>query len=98
MRVCAGKPTGREAAFRPIELYGANVADYAEHLDQLRDALRRHPKDPVLLFLLAYQLWFDGQKDEARLLFRQAAARAVDPTFIDLFLRQNLPGDRVVMR
>lgn len=85
-------------AFRPIELYGANVADYADHLDQLRDALRRNPDDPVLLFLLAYQLWFDGQKEEARVLFRQAAARAVDPSFIDLFLRQNLPGDRVVQR
>lgn len=92
------KPDWPGSTFRPIELYGPNVADYAEHLELLRDAHRLNPQDPVLLFLLAYQLWFDGQKEEARVLFRQAAARVADPSFIDLFLRQDVPGDRVVMR
>jgi hypothetical protein len=40
-----------------------------------------------LLFLLAYQLWFDGQQAEARKLFVRAAAVTPDKTFIDRFLQ-----------
>jgi tetratricopeptide (TPR) repeat protein len=83
--------------FRPIELYGPNVADYAEHLDQLRQALKQNPRDPALLFLYAYQLWFDGRQDEARALFRQALPLVTEPRFLHLFLDAQ-GGIRVVFR
>jgi hypothetical protein len=81
------KPDWPGAKFRPIELYGDAVGEYPEHLAALREALRRHPNDPVLLFLTAYQLWFDGRKEEARPLLRRALPRAADRDAIDRFLR-----------
>jgi hypothetical protein len=81
--------------FRPLDLYGANVADYSEHLRRLADALREHPDDPDLLFLDACQLWFDGRRDEARLLFERARRRGANPLAIDSFLRA-LPEAPVV--
>jgi hypothetical protein len=72
--------------FKPAALYGANAADYGEHRAELQEALKRRPDDPVLLFLSAYQLWFDGQEDEARRLFGQARKLVTEPRFIDLFL------------
>jgi Tetratricopeptide repeat len=83
--------------FRPIELYGGNVADYTEHLDQLRQAQNQNPNDPVLLFLYAYQLWFDGRQDEARILFRKALPLVTEPRFLHLFL-DGQGGVRVVFR
>jgi hypothetical protein len=76
-------PTSR---FKPVALYGANAADYGEHRADLQEALKRRPDDAVLLFLSAYQLWFDGQEDEARRLFGQARKLVTEPRFIDLFL------------
>jgi hypothetical protein len=73
--------------FQPLEMYGANVADYPAHLRRLEDTLHRFPGDPVLLFLYAYELWFDGRKDEARALFLRARPGAADPGVIDRFLR-----------
>jgi hypothetical protein len=77
-------PTSR---FRPMELYGANVADYAAHLRRLEDTLRRRPDDPILLFLYAYQLWFDGRREEARPFFQRAREKAADRGDIERFLR-----------
>lgn len=77
-------PKGR---FRPLDLYGDNVADYAEHLRTLERVLTRHPGDPVLLFLSGYQLWFDGRRDEAATRFRRALPRSADRDAIDRFLR-----------
>lgn len=91
------QPDWPTSDFRPIELYGANVADYTEHLEALREALDRNPRDPVLLFLYAYQLWFDGRQDEARPLFRKALPLVAEPRFIHLFL-DGKGGLRVVMR
>jgi tetratricopeptide (TPR) repeat protein len=62
-------PAGK---FRSPEPYGPNLADYADHLKALEDALDRRSADPVLLFLAAYELWFDGRRDDARRLFRKA--------------------------
>jgi tetratricopeptide (TPR) repeat protein len=86
------QPDWPAAAFRPIELYGPNVADYAQHLQGLEDTLRRHPDDPDLLFLYAYQLWFDGRRDEARVLFERARRAGADPAAIDRFLRALPPA------
>jgi thioredoxin-like negative regulator of GroEL len=81
------RPDWPATRFRPRELYGSHAADYSRHLERLEQTLARHPDDPDLLFLYAYQLWFDGRKDEARLLFERALPRAADPGVINRFLR-----------
>jgi thioredoxin-like negative regulator of GroEL len=85
-------PDWPRAPFRPLDLYGQHVADYPEHLARLEAALARHPDDPVLLFLHAYQLWFDGRRDEAGPAFRRALPGAADPEVIDRFLRALPPA------
>jgi Tetratricopeptide repeat len=77
--------------FRPLELYGDNVADYADHLRRLDDALARQPDDPVLLFLYAYQLWFDGRQEEAAPLFERAARLGFDKGPVERFLDARPP-------
>jgi tetratricopeptide (TPR) repeat protein len=59
--------------FRPIDLYGPDAAEYRNHLRLLSQTQAAHPDDPVLQFLYGHALWFDGQKDEARIQFRRAA-------------------------
>lgn len=78
--------------WRPRSLYGVDHADFAEHLRRLKEALDRNPEDPVLLFLYAYQLWFDGRQAEARPLLQKAAGLVADPTFINRFLRAAISG------
>jgi hypothetical protein len=80
------EPDWPAAKFRPVQLYDGNVADLPEHLQALEDALTRHPDDAVLLFLYAYELWFDGRQEEARPLFQRAAAVAPDRSFSERFL------------
>jgi hypothetical protein len=53
----------------------------------LQEAYAKQPNEPAFAFVLAYQLWFDGEREEAVKLFRQARLTASDPTFIDLFLK-----------
>jgi hypothetical protein len=74
------------ARFHARELYGKNDIDFLGHLKRLEDVLDKHPADPVLLFLRAYELWFDGKRAKARPLFRQAKKRAADPAYINQFL------------
>jgi hypothetical protein len=81
--------------FRPIDLYEDNPADYAEHLQLLMDLATATPDDPVILFLTAYQLWFDGRREEARPLFERAAPVLPDPNLVNRFLR-TLPGGDVL--
>jgi hypothetical protein len=84
-------PDWPTSPLRPLELYGDNVADYPAHLARLEAALTRNPDDPVLLFLYAYELWFDGRQDEAVPLFQRAARRAPDPTDSQRFLGARPP-------
>jgi tetratricopeptide (TPR) repeat protein len=81
--------------FRPIELYDDNQGDYAEDLRLLDNLLNTFPDDPVLQFLSAYQLWFDGRRDEARPLFEKAAPALPDPSIVDRFL-QALPSSDII--
>jgi hypothetical protein len=81
-----------DSAFRPLDLYGSNVAEYPEHLAALEAALQRHPGDPILLFLNAYALWFDGRQEEAKPLFHRARKKSADPETIDRFLRALPPA------
>lgn len=80
------QPDWPTAQFRPLELYGDNVVAFPEHLRHLEDTLARHADDPVLLFLYAYELWFDGRKDEAWPLFQKAAEAAPGDAGIQRFL------------
>jgi tetratricopeptide (TPR) repeat protein len=80
------RPDWPAARFRPLELYEGNVADYAEHMHRLAEALARRPDDPVLLFLSAYELWFDGRKAEATALFERAAALGAFQPLVERFL------------
>jgi hypothetical protein len=75
--------------FRPrMDLYKGNEAEFDAHLGRLGDALKERPKESDLLFLYAYQLWFDGRRPEALPYLERARATAADPTFIDQFLRE----------
>ena len=77
-----------------MTLYGDNVTDLPEHLQALEDALGRQPDDPALLFLFAYELWFDGRRDEARQLFERTAVFDPKNSFSERFLlaRPDRPG------
>ena len=88
-------PTARTTNCRPLELYGAHVALYPDHLRRLEDVVKRFPNDAVVLFLFGYELWFDGRKDEARDLFRRALTAGADAIVIDRFLRALPPGGGV---
>lgn len=70
-----------------VDLYKGIEDDWFAHKKQLEDARTLNPKQPAYLFLQAYQLWFDGQRDQALDLFRQAKALSPDNVFIDAFLR-----------
>jgi tetratricopeptide (TPR) repeat protein len=86
------QPDWPQRRFRPLELYGDNVADYPEHLARLEEAATRQPDDPVLLFLYAYQLWFDGRQDEALPVFQRAARVLPDKGDVERFLEARPPG------
>jgi tetratricopeptide (TPR) repeat protein len=85
-------PDWPKSKFRPMELYGA-VGEYPEQMAALTEVQRRHPDDPDLLFLLAYQLWFDGRKEEARPLLRRALPRSKNRDAIERFLRALPPEE-----
>jgi Tetratricopeptide repeat len=81
------------APFRPrLDLYRANEAAFEGHLKRLESVLATSPADPAFLFLLGYELWFDGRPVEALPLFQRARAVTADPAFIDQFLKVGAPG------
>src|SRR5262245_870468 len=86
------QPDWPTMGFRPIRLYEGSVADYPEHLRRLEAVLDQNPDDPVLLFLYAYQLWFDGRQEEALPLFQKAAPRLPDRQAAERFLQHRPPG------
>lgn len=73
--------------YQPRQLYAPNSRDFEKHLEQLAEASAKKPRDDKLLFLVGFQLWFDGRRDEALLFFKRAAAVADDTTAIDRFLK-----------
>jgi tetratricopeptide (TPR) repeat protein len=68
-------PNWPAGTFDPKEPYGANAVAFADHLAQLRKAIAANPGEPALEFLLGCQLWFVGEKIEARRWFDAAARR-----------------------
>jgi hypothetical protein len=82
-------------AFQPrLELYRGRDPEYGEHLKRLADAVAANPNNATLLFLVAHQLWFDGQRKDALALFQRARplAEVQDRPFIDAFLQAGGPG------
>jgi hypothetical protein len=71
--------------FDPKELYGANPALFADHLAALREVVAANPSDASLQFLIGYELWFIGEKVEARKWFDLAEKRLPAPGPIALF-------------
>ena len=80
-------PTWPALGPRLRALYGPNNDEFAGHFQQLSAARAARPDDPVLLFLQAYLLWFDGRQDDARPLFEKAAPLVPDRKDIDRFLQ-----------
>jgi hypothetical protein len=80
-------PNWPASSFRLQTLYAPDADELIEQLQRLQNALARHPDDPVLLFLYAYQLWFDGRRNEALPLFQRAATVASDKAGIERFLQ-----------
>jgi tetratricopeptide (TPR) repeat protein len=78
-------PEWPATSFDPKEPYGPNVADFANHLAELRKAMAVNPDEPTLEFLLGYQLWFVGERAEARKWFDLAAERLADRGPLGLF-------------
>jgi tetratricopeptide (TPR) repeat protein len=89
------QPDWPAASFRPLAMYAVNMVEFPEHLRHLEETLAQHPDDPVLLFLYAYTLWFDGRRDEARPLFRKAAEAAPGDPGIQRFLEFRPEGAAV---
>jgi hypothetical protein len=76
------------SAFEPrTDLYMGIEDDWLLHKKHLADAQALHPQEPAYLFLQAYEWWFDGQRDQAILLFERARALAPNNEFIKMFLK-----------
>ena len=78
-------PAWPASTFDPKEPYGASAAAFATHLAELRKAVAENPGEPTLEFLLGYELWFVGEKTEARKWLDLAARRLRDGEPVGLF-------------
>jgi hypothetical protein len=78
-------PTWPASTFDPKEPYGANAGNFAIHLADLRKAVAANPGEPVLQFLLGYELWFIGERVEAKKWFTAAEKGLDAPGPIALF-------------
>ena len=81
------QPAWPQSAFQPRALYGERTSTFDQHLAQLAQAVEKNPNDDSLMFLMGYQLWFDGKKDKATVLFKRAASLTVASEAIDKFLK-----------
>jgi tetratricopeptide (TPR) repeat protein len=79
-------PTWPGGPFDPKELYGAAPAAYNDHLAALRAAVAANPGEAALEFLLGYELWFVGEKVEAKKWFDLAVKRLPAPGPVALFM------------
>jgi tetratricopeptide (TPR) repeat protein len=74
--------------FRPRQdLYRDNDANFMAQVKRLEDAVTHQPNESTFLFLLAYQLWFDGRRQDASVLFQRVRPLTSDPIVVDAFLR-----------
>ena len=68
------------------ELFKGGEADWDAERKLLENLHKKEPKNPVFLFLLAHQMWFDGERPAATKLFQQLRPLVADPFFVDVFL------------
>jgi len=81
----ARDPNWPKSAFKPDELYGDRPERFVVHVVALRKTLTTNPNQGSLEFLLGYQLWFSGEKDEANKLLRAAEIHLAAPAPVGLF-------------
>jgi Tetratricopeptide repeat len=82
------QPNWPLSGFQPrVDLYKGIEDDWFTHQKQLAEVVTLRPDRAVYLFLAAYQLWFDGQRDQAADLFAHAKILAPDNVFINEFLK-----------
>lgn len=81
-------PNWPASGFRPRELYADRPGLFDDHLAELRRAYAANPDDLAVGFLLGYQSWFTGGRDEAVRLFRRVAARVRDNGVVERFLAE----------
>lgn len=89
-------PDWPASAFSPKPLYAANPARFDEQLADLRAAAADQPGDVTVQFVLAYQLWFKGDRDEAAKLFRKLAPQVKEKAMVEAFL--NVADVRLVKK
>lgn len=80
-------PNWPASGFKPKGMYGDQPTRFDTQLAELRKARAENPTEPALQFLLAYELWFGGDRVEAAKLFRDLAGRVKDTAPIDSFLK-----------
>jgi hypothetical protein len=80
-------PNWPASGFRPKAMYGDQPARFDTQLADLRKAVAANPTEPALQFLLAYELWFGGDRVEAAKLFRDLADRVKDTAPVEPFLK-----------
>jgi hypothetical protein len=73
------------SAFAPAALYGEHPEKFVLHLLALKKAAGEDPGEATLEFLLGYELWFGGDKPEARKHFAAAEKLLPAPGPIALF-------------
>jgi len=78
-------PAWPTSTFDPKEPYGANAVAFTVHLAELRKAVAANPGEPNLEFLLGYQLWFVGERIEAKKWLDSAAMHLAEPGPVRLF-------------
>jgi hypothetical protein len=89
-------PDWPASRFTPKPLYAADPGAFDRHVAELKDAHARDPNDATTRFLLAYQLWFAGDRDAAVKQFQWLAPRVKDKAMVEAFL--NVAVGRLVHR
>jgi hypothetical protein len=79
-------PDWPASAFSPKPLYAADPGAFDRHLAELKAAVERDPNDATAHYLLAHQLWFAGDRNEATTRFQKLAPRVRDKALIEPFL------------
>ncbi len=79
-------PDWPASGFTAKPLYAGDPAAFEAHVAELKAAVDRDPNDATAKFLLAYQLWFRGARDDATKLFQQLAPIVKDRAMVEAFL------------
>jgi hypothetical protein len=81
------KPDWPQSQFRLNDLYGDNRLAKVTLLEQLATAATERPDNSDLMFLLGVGLYFDRQRDRARLFFERAQELGIERELTGRFLK-----------